>query len=88
MCTVKVGCPEGHLRLSREVCVKFLTEPCSGGCNRYAAMEQCELSGGFLMELSDKEELLKLIQEMSLSQYKHSFWWTGGIDIRCVSDVA
>ena len=48
-------------------------------------MEQCELSGGFLLELGDRQELVKLLQEISLSPYNHQFWWTGGIDIRLVS---
>ena len=79
---MKVGCPDNSLRLTTEVCIKFLTETCSEGCNRYAAMEQCELSGGFLLELQDKDELQNLIDEISHTPYKDSFWWTGGIDIR------
>jgi len=78
---VKVGCPDSHVALSSDLCIKFLTEPCSEGCSRYAAMEQCELSGGFLLELGDRQELVKLLQEISLSPYNHQFWWTGGIDI-------
>ena len=80
--TVKVGCPETNLRLSPDVCIKFLTETCTEGCTRYAAMEQCELSGGFLLELQDKAELTKLLNEISQTSYRTSFWWTGGIDIR------
>ena len=48
-------------------------------------MELCELSGGFLLEVEDKQQLLDLLQATAGTEHGITFWWTGGIDIRSVS---
>ena len=82
---MKVGCPGSDLDLGPDICVRFLTSSCTQGCSRYTAMELCELSGGFLLELEDKQQLLDLLRATAATQHGRTFWWTGGIDIRSVS---
>lgn len=78
---VKVGCPGSDLALGPDICVRFLTSSCTQGCSRYTAMELCELSGGYLLEVEDKQQLLDLLQATAGTEHGISFWWTGGIDI-------
>ena len=84
---MKVGCPGSDLALGPSLCVRFLTSSCPEGCSRYRAMEQCELTGGFLLELEDKQQLQDLLRATAGSEHGQSFWWTGGIDIRSVSSL-
>ena len=78
----KVGCPDHHTRLGDKTCVKFLTEsgPCRDGCSRFTAQEECELSGGFLLDHVDSKDLRKLLSEVGSTSYRHSNWWTGASD--------
>ena len=48
----KVGCPNTHIKITDDSCIKFLTDSpvCSEGCSRYTAMEECERSGGHLLD--------------------------------------
>ena len=85
---MKVGCPGSDLDLGPDICLRFLTSSCTQGCSRYTAMELCELSGGFLLELEDKQQLLDLLRATAATEHGRTFWWTGGIDIRSVSALS
>lgn len=52
MFSEKVGCPDNHIKITDDSCIKFLTDSpvCSEGCSRYTAMEECERSGGHLLD--------------------------------------
>jgi len=80
----KVGCPENHIKLDSDTCVKFLEDStkCSDGCTRFTAKEECELAGGFLLDYLETDVLngfLKSVGSISES-IKQSFWWTGASD--------
>ena len=82
----KVGCPENHIKLNSDTCVKFLEDStkCSDGCTRFTAKEECELAGGFLLDYLETDvlnEFLKSVGSISES-IKQSFWWTGASDFR------
>ena len=76
---VRVGCPPDSIRLSPATCVKFLTETCAAGCSRYAAMAECEQSGGFLLDQIPLSELQHLLV-IAGDSHSESFWWTGAAD--------
>jgi len=80
----KVGCPENHIKLDSDTCVKFLEDStkCSDGCTRFTAKEECEWAGGFLLDYLETgvlNEFLKSVGSISES-IKQSFWWTGASD--------
>jgi len=76
----KVGCPVDHIKINSNICIKFLNNTCGQGCSRYAAMEECEKSGGFLAD-SLKEEEIRNVLELASNRYNHSFWWVGATDM-------
>ena len=81
---MKVGCPGSDLALGPDICVRFVTSSCTQGCSRYRAMELCELSGGFLVELEEEQQLQDLLRATAGTEHGRTFWWTSGMDIRSV----
>ena len=57
---------------------------CEDGCNRFTAMEECELEGGFLLDDVGSDVLSDVLERVSAmsESIKHSFWWTGASDFR------
>ena len=47
-------------------------------------MELCELSGGFLVELEEEQQLQDLLRATAGTEHGRTFWWTSGMDIRSV----
>ena len=45
-------------------------------------MELCELSGGFLVELEEEQQLQDLLRATAGTEHGRTFWWTSGMDIR------
>ena len=86
----KVGCPENHIKLDSFTCVKFLddSDQCRDGCSRFTAMEECELTGGFLLDNVGDQNLDSLLDQIgSRSQFQNSFWWTGASDFRLIEII-
>jgi len=78
---VKVGCPDDHLRTESNICLKFLDATCGQGCSRYAAMEECEKTGGFLADSIEEKDMQNIL-DIADQSYNHSFWWIGASDMR------
>jgi len=79
----KVGCPDNHIKLDSFTCVKFLddSDQCRDGCSRFTAMEECEMTGGFLLDNVGDDNLDHLFDQIgSRSQFQKHFWWTGASD--------
>jgi len=78
---VKVGCPANHIKTKSNICIKFLDTTCGQGCSRYAAMEECEKTGGFLADSLEENDIRNIL-EIAEDKYSHSFWWVGATDMR------
>jgi len=78
---VKVGCPSDHIKTESNICIKFLDATCGQGCSRYAAMEECEKTGGFLADSLEENDIRNIL-EIAENEYNHSFWWVGASDMR------
>lgn len=70
MFTEKVGCPDNHIKISDDSCIKFLTDSpvCSEGCSRYTAMEECEKSGGHLLDYLSPDQFQSFSKKIPLSK--------------------
>jgi len=77
---VKVGCPSDHVKTESNICIKFLDKTCGQGCSRYAAMEECEKTGGFLADSLEENDIRNIL-EIAGNSYNHSFWWVGASDM-------
>lgn len=80
---VKVGCPRDSVRI-KGGCFRFLDSIghiCEEGCSRFRAMEECELTGGFLAD-SLSEDVLRDLLKKSYSTHSYSSWWLAASDFR------
>ena len=51
-------------------------------------MEECELTGGFLLDNVGDDNLDSLLGQISSrSQFQNTFWWTGATDFRLIETI-
>ncbi|XP_023333458.1 uncharacterized protein LOC111705214 [Eurytemora carolleeae] len=80
----KVGCPKEAINIG-DLCLNFLissTGICQEGCSRFRAMEECELTGGYLVDKLNPETAEQLFNRIKEDpEIRDTDWWTAGSDM-------